>query len=254
MLRSANEILGYRLEAIDAELGRVKDLYFDDRAWTVRYVVVDTGTWLPKRKVLIAPQALGEPDWAGQSIPVSLRKQQIEEGPGIESDKPVSRQHEEKLVGYYNWPMYWAPVGVPATGMIPPRVIPRQQPSARGEPAAEPRGDPSLRSVKEVLGYHIDALDGEIGHVDDFIAETDDWALRYMVIDTRNWLPGRKVLISPAWIDRISWPKRQVRVCHNRQAVKNAPAFDPKTPVNREYEVRLYDYYGVPKYWERGNR
>jgi hypothetical protein len=231
-------ILGYRIRATDHELGKVDDFYFDDQEWGIRYLVVDTGKWLPGRLVLISPLSLGEPDWAEQVLPVSLTKKRIEEGPSIGRDRPVSRQHEAALSEYYKWAAYWGPAG--GVGAIPVKRVKKEKPS----------GDPHLRSVKEVLGYHIDAIGGEVGHVEDFIAETQVWAIRYMVVDTRNWLPGRKVLLSPGWIDKVDWADEQVHVDLTREAVKDSPEFNPNAPVNREYEARLYDYYGRPKYWE----
>lgn len=254
MLRSVKVMLGYRLDATDGELGRTKDFYFDDHDWAVRYLVVDTGNWLPKRRVLISPTPAGEPNWKGQVIPVSLTKKQVEDSPSIQSDRPVSRQEEEQLAAYYNWPAYWAPAAIPGAGMMPPAALLRKPAEGQTPKEREPRGDPDLRSVKEVLGYHIHATDGEIGHVDDFIAETDNWAVRYLVVDTRNWLPGKRVLVAPAWIGDVSWAEREVHVRLSRQAVKDCPEFDPSAPVNREYEARLYDYYGVPKYWEQEGR
>jgi hypothetical protein len=214
---------------------------------------VDTGGWLSGRRVLICPEAMGEPNWIKRVIPVSLTKQQVEESPGVDSDKPVSRQEEQALAEYYAWPAYWGPVAVPAVGAMPPAAVVAKPPEAEEAPA-EPLGDPKLRSIKEVLGYHIHAADGQIGHVEDFIADTSSWVLRYLVVDTRNWLPGKKVLIAPPWIDRISWADRRVHVCLDRRAVEGAPMFHPEAPINREYEVLLYDYYGVPRYWERAKQ
>jgi hypothetical protein len=252
MLRSLKEIFGYRLDATDGEIGSVKDLYFDDRAWRVRYVVADTGGWLRGRRVLISPAAIGEPDWTARAVPVSLTKEQIESSPPIESDKPVSRQHEKRLVIHYGWPAYWAPVGIPAVGMTPAEVAPQpEKPEPKQPEAAAEQGDPRLRSVDEVAGYHIRATDGEIGHVEDFIAETDGWVIRYMAVNTRNLLPGKKVLLSPSWIDRISWSRGEVAIRLGCAAVKDSPEYDPSAPVNREYEARLYDYYGLPRYWEK---
>jgi hypothetical protein len=113
----------------------------------------------------------------------------------------------------------------------------------------EQESDPHLRSTREVIGYHIQARDGEIGHVEDLIVEDEIWFIRYLVIDTRNWLPGRKVLVAPAWAEQVNWVERRVYLDLSRETVKNSPEFDPSMPVNREYEVRLYDYYGRPKYW-----
>jgi len=112
-------------------------------------------------------------------------------------------------------------------------------------------GDSHLRSTNEVAGYRIQAKDDKIGHVEDFIMDDNLWILRYVVIDTRNWLPGgRKVLVSPGWVDHISWADRIVFINLNAKAIENSPEYKPTLPVNREYEERLYDFYGRPYYWK----
>jgi hypothetical protein len=242
-----NEIIGYKIEAKDGELGRAKDFLFDDRSWAVRYLVVDTGEWLLDRQVLISPQAMKGPDWARGTIPVALTKTQVENSPGIESDLPVSRQHEQQLAEYYSWQPYWQfglPLGSPISMMPVPAAISVEESGKKDVP-----GDPDLRSVKAVAGYHIHASDGEIGHVAEFVVDTEDWIIRYLVVDTRNWLPGKKVLVSPAWVKRVSWDEKSLHVEMTRQQIRGSVAFDSSAPINREYEARLYDYYGRPKYW-----
>ncbi|MFW6161385.1 MAG: PRC-barrel domain-containing protein [Planctomycetota bacterium] len=240
MLRSAKEILGYTIRATDDDLGRVHDFYFDDWTWTIRYLVVDTGKWLPDRQVLIAPEATGDPDWGQRVLPVQLTRELVEGAPSIDLARPVSREYEAKLADYYGWMPYWGP----AAG-VPPRMeqLERAQPS-------EPEEGTHLRSVREVTGYQIHAADEDVGHVEDFITDTDGWFIRYVVVDTRNWLPGRKVLVSPAWVTRVNWADKKLWVGLTRDAIEHSPEFDPGAPVNREYEARLYDYYGRPKYWE----
>lgn len=249
MLRSTEDILGFRLEATDGHIGTVEDFYFDDQVWSIRYLVADTGRWLPGRRVLISPASSGEPDWDDGAVPVSLTRQQIELGPPVSSDKPVSRQEEEQLAGYYGWPVYWGPVGATALGMMPPTgaMRPPERHSQKHVPT-EQRGDPNLRSLREVLGYRIHAADGEIGHVEDFIAETDDWMVRYMVVDTRDLLPGKKVLLSLEWIERFSWSDREVFVRVGRQAVKDSPEYDPSAPLSRDAEEKLQAHYDASGY------
>lgn len=244
MLRSTKEILGYTLNAADGSIGKVLDFLFDDMNWMVRYLLVDTGKWLPGRRVLISPSSAGEPDWADQSIPVNLTKEKIENSPPLQEDLPVSRRHEAELSMYYGWPSYWHGTFGPAYEDIAATTAAK---AAAAETAVA--GDPHLRSIREVNGYHIKAQDGEIGHIDDFITETEDWRLPYLVVDTKNWLPGRKVLVSPVWAEQIDWEKREITVNLQREAIKNSPEYDPAKPVNREYEARLYDYYGRPPYW-----
>jgi hypothetical protein len=241
MLKSASHLKNYALSASDGVLGKVKDFLFDDQLWVVRYVVADTGKWLPGRRVLITPSALGEPDSVENVLPVTLTKEQIKNSPGIAEDKPVSRQHEEKLHAHYGWSPYWieSEAAYFAAGVL----------EARETRPVGSSGDPNLQSLTEVTGYHIKATDRGIGHVEDCIVEDRTMWIRYVVVDTKNWLPAKKVLLSPSWIKQISWSARTAAVDLTREQVQNCPEYDPSAPVNREYEIRLYDYYGRPRYW-----
>lgn len=248
MLRSTKELTGYALLAKDGEIGRCKDFLFDDDRWAVRYMVADTGTWIPEKKILISPLSLGEPDWASNRFPVHLTKEEVENAPPIDEDKPVSRQHEMTLSQYYGYPYYWVGNSLWGPEATPARL---KEEVERAERASEEEegGDPHLRSVRAVSGYDISAVDGEIGHVEEFIVEDDTWALRYMVVDTRNWLPGRKVLVSPSWVEDLDWEEEKASVSMTKEQIEASPEYDPRTPINRDYEARLYDFYGRPVYW-----
>ncbi len=248
MLRSVNEIVNYSLSATDGEIGRCKDFLFDDDFWTIRYMVADTGKWLPGRKVLISPISLGEPDWLNRHFRVDLNKEQIESAPALDEHAPVSRQYERRYFSYYYWPYYWTGAEIWGAAPFPPSV-PVTHPETLEMTEEEPEKS-HLRSVKEVKGYHIQATDGEVGHVEDYIVDDETWAIRYLVVDTRNWLPGRKVLVSPQWIQEVEWLENKVHVNLSTQEVKESPEYDPSDPVNREYEIRLYDFYGRPAYWK----
>jgi len=243
MLRSLNEVMGYRISATDKDVGKVADFYFDDAALVVRYLVVDTGGWLSGRQVLISPESMGEPEWSAQRLPLSLSSEQIEKSPPVSADRPVSRQQEAALADYYRWAPYW-----PVAGMGAPVAVPVRSAGTAKE-KKEDRGDPHLRSVNEVIGYRIRAASREIGKVDDVIADTDDWTIRYLVADIGSWLAGRKVLVSPGWITHISWHDRQMQTDLDPAVIEGSPEYDPSSLVNREYEMRLYDYYGRPRYW-----
>lgn len=248
MLRSLDELKGYGLEATDGEIGRCKDFLFEDDTWTVRYMVADTGKWLPGRKVLVSPISIGLPDWNFRRIPVQLSTEQIESSPPLEAHAPVSRQFEMEWFRHYDWTPYW----VPGSGRWGSADAPQGLFETRFQGVTDKDIRPDeyhLRSSGEVEGYHIRATDGEIGHVEDYILELEPWVIRYVIVDTRNWLPGRKVLISPDWINFVDWSQRSVGVDMTREAVKNSPEYDPAQPVNRAYEVRLYDFYGRPYYW-----
>ena len=251
-MNSASTLKNYTLRSRDGDIGRVRDFYFDDRHWAIRYLVADTGGWLARRKVLISPYALGgvssDADGDDCSIAVDLTRKQIEDSPPLDSDEPVSRQFEELYHGYFAWPTYW---GGPYTWGAYPQIL--RNPEQWTEPVATaPTPDPHLRSTNYVSGHHVHATDGEIGHVDDFLIDDATWAIRYLVIDTRNWWPGKKVLVSPAWIDRVSWLEREVFVNLHRDVIREAPEYAPGPPLTREFETKLYAHYQRAGYWLPG--
>ena len=242
MLRQFHDLKNFTLATRDGEIGKIKELYFDDVSWTVRYIVVDTGTWLMDRQVLIAPAALGAIDAEHHAISVQLTKEQIQQSPPIDADMPVSRQHEIEWHQYYGYPGYWlspASITFGAAPMIPVPVldVPHQD-----------LGDPHLRSLDEVHGYTIHASDGgEIGKVDDLILDDQGWAIRYFVVSL-GWL-GKKFIFSPEWVKTVSWDDASVFVSLDLQTIQEAPEWTHDQPMTREYEQQLHDYYGRRAYW-----
>lgn len=265
MIRRADTIIGASVQAKDGEIGSIDDVYFSDDNWSVRYLVVDTGTWLLERRVLISPQAAEDSPFSDGMLHLDLTKEQVENSPDIDLDKPVSRQNEAALHDYYAWNYYWLAVPTAAYGMSGvsggatgagvgapvPVASPTRDKQAIREEREGTQGDPTLRSMNEVVGYHIAATDGEIGHVEDFFIDEAAWRIRYMMVDTHNWLPGRKVLVSPEWIDRVSWNESIVAVNVTRQQVEESPEFRPGANgiLNRDYEAVLYKHYAMPRYW-----
>jgi len=245
MLRSIRHPSGLSIIALDGEIGKVHSFFFDDSSWTIRYLVVDTGRWLPGRKVLISPTSLGPPDWKTHMFPVTLTREQVRSSPDIDTDKPVSRQREVELRRHYHWAPYWG-VGYGFELM--------QQQAAAGDQAAvavaEAKGDTHLRSTREVRGYRIHATDAEIGHIEDFIVSDEEWIIRYLVADVGTWLAGRKVLISPNWVRGISWDDREVWVDVTKAQVETSPPYNESESLSRRYESQVHDVYGHPKYWE----
>lgn len=251
-------IQGFKLHASNGEIGAVKELYFDDNAWAVRYLVVDTGSWLSGRQVLISPHAVDAVSKEDRRIDVGLTKHQIENSPGIDAHKPVARQQEADYHTYYGYPNYWngpylwevAPYPSLAPHSPQADTVAREIDAIRERQNSEDR---NLRSTKEVTGYYVEASDGDIGHVEDFVVDDQSWAIRYVAVDTHNWLPGKKVVISPEWLQSISWDDSKIHVDVLREAIKNAPEYD-EFAVNREYESRLYGHYGREGYWHDDRR
>ncbi len=243
MLQSMNDLHNFTLHAQDGEIGAVEDLYFDDAQWTVRYFVINTGSWLPGRKVLISPASVQALDWYGKKISVALTCDQVKNSPGCETHNPVSRQHEEELSGYYGWPPYWTldPLGYePITMMTMPATW---QEDAQKRLADRIPGDPHLRSAREVRGYHVEARDGPVGHVSNFIVDDQTWAVAFIVVDAGSWLHKRLVLLKPEWIQSIRWEDHHVNVALNREAIKTSPEFEPVFPISPEYAERLVKHY-----------
>jgi hypothetical protein len=247
MLNKANTLTGYALESLDGDIGKVKEFFFDDQHWTVRYLVADTGNWLTGKQVLLSPYALGAVIKEKRHIVVKLTKKQIEESPSLNSDKPVSRVFEEAYHGYYGWPVYWE--GPYMWGAYPYIMREMTEGLAPAEEKKEKAWDPHLRSSYDVTGYHIQAADGVIGHVADFIIDDETWAIRYLIVDTRNWWRGKKVLLSPQWIERVSWEDAKVFVNLTRETIKLSPQYTEDGLLTRDYEDELHRHYNRQGYW-----
>jgi PRC-barrel domain len=254
MLRELSGLKGLTVNATDGEIGSVHDVYFDAKTWTVRYFVVDTGTWLSGRRVLISPLSLGAARLTDDRLSVQLTKRQVEEAPSWDTDKPVSRQYEVAYAQYYDHPYYWtgpARWGWAWDPLVGPSPDPRPNPVEEEIVAREREGaNPNLHSARDVTGLYVHAQDDDVGHVEDFLVDDATWAIRYLVIDTRNWLPGRKVVIAPSWIRSVNWADSRVEVDLHRAQVEGAPEYDPRVPMERPFETRLHEHYRRPKYWD----
>lgn len=251
MLWDASAIKGYTIEASDGRLGTVSDLLFEDVGWVVRWLVVDTGNWLPGRKVLLPLSVLGRPDRVLRHFPVKLTMQDVRESPDVDTDQPVSRQIEAHVYDHFGWDPYWGGSLLPmsnatATPFAAPLYGQESTAPDLARSDAQPNeGDPHLRSIATVTGYHIHASDGEIGHVDDFLVDDAGWSIRYIKVDTRNWWPGERVLILPRSVREIDWGGKLVHINVDRQRIKDAPPYDPSITVDGAYEEKFLTYYGI---------
>jgi hypothetical protein len=239
------------MAARDGEIGHVVEFLFDDQRWTVRYLIAQTGGFMDGRRVLISPISFREADWSGRRFQLALTVDKIKHSPSVDLDKPVSRQHERDYLQYYGYPSYWGYPGLWGSGPHPSLLAAGVWSETLAD-IHETAGDPHLRSTKSVRGYHIQGSDDAIGHVDDFIVDDDTWEIRYLVVDTSNWWLGKKVLVAPTWAKRISWEESKVYLDLSRDVIRSSPAWNPNSPINREYETRMYDYYGRPAYWQHG--
>ena len=236
-LHKLSSITGYHLHARDGEIGRLREVYFDDQHWTVRYFVVHTGSWLLGQDVLIVPSAVTAVDDKSKRLEVDLTRDQIRHAPPVTTQMPVSRHYEHEYYRYYDWEPYWS--GDPLLGPIPPVI-----PPAPDEKVKEPE-HPHLRSSDEMNGYRMRAQDGEVGSVTDFVLEDPGWAVRYVEVDIGKWLPGKSVLFAPAWIEQIDWSEKAVTTNLRCDAIRTAPAYDASKVISRDYQLALYKHYGM---------
>lgn len=266
MLHSLNDLEECEVGATDGNIGHVKDFYFDDDAWVVRYLLVDAGKWLNNRTVLISPMSMRDADWDGHVLPVSLSKEQIRNSPNIDTDRPVSRQNEVEYLGYYGYPNYWGGVGIWGGSDYPGMLTTgvgygglddenrrnrKREEENRADGARLRSADPHLRSCEEVVGYHIHATNGEIGHVKSMLVDEKTWSIRYVVVQTSDWWFGHQVLVSPRWINAVDWASNSVTIELTRESIKSAPAFESAADLDRERETDLYQHHARGGYWSK---
>lgn len=246
-LSSVDLLKRYDLGAQDGAIGKCRDFLFDDNAWVIRYLVADTRKWLPGRKVLISPISIGTVDGVNQIIHIGLSKEQMKSSPPLDSDAPVSRKYEVLFNRYNDWSDYWG--GSDLWGQDPyPRTLWQRKELLEIEQAAE--GKSNLRSANEVAGYRIHARDEDIGHIENFLLEEDSWLIRYLIVDTSNWMPGSKrVIVNPNWVESVDWADHSVIIKMTKEQIESSPEYNPHLPIYRDYEKSIFDHYKFPYYW-----
>jgi len=262
VIRPSKDLTGLGDVATGGAIGDVKDLYFDDEAWAVRCLVVDAGPWLSSRKVLVSPAAAGKPDWVKKRLPVALTLEQVSNSPAVDTDMPVTRQHETAYLDDYSCPHDRDGMGLWGSGGDPGMRIPggagdgsaaaaraeADSTQARAE-ARQRDSDPHLRSCKAVVGCHIEASDGGIGHVQGLLVDKESRAVRYLVVSTSNWWLGHAVLVAPQWIKCVICAEQTVVVDLNRDALQQAPRYDPALPLSRDMEIAICEHHGRAGDW-----
>jgi sporulation protein YlmC with PRC-barrel domain len=248
MLVAVSALRNYQIQGTDGGIGTVSDILFDDRNWTARWVVANTGTWLSERKVVIHPSAIAIVDHEDDALIVRLTKAQIEGSPNLLEHQPLSQQMETSVAGYYGVPPFFgdfSSMGALASPFSQPPTFGASdyRESERTEPGLDHK-DFHLRSVASITGYHIHATDGAIGHVENFLIDDERWDIRYLIVDTKNWWPGQRVLIAPSAVEAVIWSVRQMSLDISMEAVKTSPPWNPATMVDEVYEQKLRHHYG----------
>jgi hypothetical protein len=246
MLRSLHEFLGYKITIEDNDkTGKVDDFLFDDNDWDVQYMVAKTGGWLNSEKRLISHDVFEQPQWEIKSFPIHMTEEEIEDSPEIHADTDTPRRQKIILPVDYSWEFNW--VGeLHKPEPLPIRAASNTSVQVFQEPAIA-ETNPSLLSMRDAMSYDIFASNGEVGSLKDFIVDDQEWVIRYLVVDTGSLLPGKKVLVSPSWMDRLDFNRHRMHLDLRKETIREAPEFDPEQPINRKYEEVLYDFYGRPK-------
>lgn len=230
MLASIKAFKHFSLSAVDGDIGSVKDFLFDDREWQIRYMVAESGNWLTGRKVLIAPHSLERPNWEAEKFPVTLTKESIKESPRIEEDAPVSMQTEIALSEFFHWPYYWN-AGLFSTPGVYNNPDGPEEIQARMEEM-----NPHLRSANEVVAYSVQTSDNCLSKINDIMIKSDEWHVRYFIVDTGEWLPGKKVLLTPDSIKDIRAPQRIVVIDLKKAELEQLPEYHPDQPIGGELQ------------------
>lgn len=263
MLKNLKDMKGFKIlanDTVNETIGTVKDIYFDDERWAVRYLVIDTRSWLFEDLVLISPYSVSGVDWENGIIWVNLPKYKIENAPKAKLNKPVTRKFESAFNNYFKLPHYWSNglgldiEGIWGSGFTP--QVPEEN-AQRFIPNFdyETKNDQHLHSMREISTFRLRAVDDEsFGAFEDFIMEVDTWALRYLVIDTHKFLPGgKKILLSPEWVERFDWDSKKIVTDYLRHSIENCPEYNPSVPIDRMMEEELHTHFGKTGYWNLRN-
>jgi sporulation protein YlmC with PRC-barrel domain len=209
MLINAKHAYGTALEGSDGRVGTLYDILFDDQSWRIRHLVVSTDRWFRGRQVLLEPEVAEAVDWPDRRLQVRLTRQDVRESPSVDTDLPAARQQMLQAAQVLLWEAYW-------TGVL--------------DSSTELKGDPHLRSTKMLTGLHIHCTDGPLGHVADFVIDDETWTVCDLVVDTRNWWPGKHVLVEPTLVESIHWEEREIRLALPREQLDHRPAYPHEMP------------------------
>ncbi len=242
-LWNVSGLVGYTIEADDGFIGSLEEFLFDDRDWTIRWLAVETGLWLPGRQVILPPSVFEQPDPARRAMPARLTKQQVKDAPPIDAAGPVLRRHEADIFAYYRVQPYWdaGSYAPPAGVAVPGPIGVHADMEAAG--SAPP---PTLCSTRGMTGFHVQASDGGIGHIEDFLVDTGNWSIQSIVIDTRDWWPGKKVRISPKRLTDLDFDGETIGVDLTRQEIEQGPQYDPHATAGPAYRDTVPDFYWYP--------
>jgi len=220
---TASKLFKAAIDGADGHIGSVHDVYFDDQSWMVRYLVVDTGRWLPGRKVLLSPEVI-VPPWHGETaMSVKLARDQVRSSPEIDKMQRIPRQAEQLLHRSPNPEV----LDMPTPSPPPPQSAASREERHEGHTLPESPSDFHLGSAKGVRGYRVWASDADTGHVADILFDDELRRILFFVVDIEEWLSGKKVLVSPRFVPRVDLVNSRIEVEVLSGAIKTGQAYEP---------------------------
>ena len=229
-LRTGKQLRHGKIEAVDGDIGSLRDVYFDDRSWRTRYLVIDTAKWLFGRKVLISPEAILPSEAGFDAIRLNLTRDQIRHSPSWDTDPPVSRQYEGVLHNYYGWGAATIPpgaaIGAPLVAGAPYDVVvaPAAVDVQRDSRSAD--YDEHLRSMKEVVGYELTGKDGSIGYIGDFAFEFTIARVHALIVFANRIPEGPVIRVPVDKVIAIDWATAEVKTTFTRHEAITMPEWN----------------------------
>jgi len=198
----ARNLYGTSVDASDGRLGNIIDFLFDDQRWHVGHLVLNAGRWLRRRRVTLPYDTIVMKDWSDRHVFIEgLTRQQIRISPATETRVPISLHESLAEVTIMDWDTYL----VNTTFTDHPWQI---------------SDDPHIHNTRDVVGYHVQGSDGPIGYVSDFVINDESWSVSDLVVNMRNWLPGRQILIPTAHIEEVRGANRSMRISLSRKSIR----------------------------------
>jgi hypothetical protein len=241
-LYASDDLKSYRLIAADGEVGSINDIFFEPDGWQVRYLLVDTGRWLDRRKILVSPIAIGMIHEQDKSIDIELTKWQLASSPDITDSANITREYEERYFRHFNWTPYWQAADGKAELFF--GLNGKSSPADAAATPGKDRGN-NLHSESELKAFNIASRDSTVGVVKQLVIDSYYWLVRYLLVDSRNWLSSDRVLLSPEWLYEVDWAGSNVSVDLDRDIIKSAPSYDQVRSITRDYEKALFKHYGM---------
>jgi hypothetical protein len=215
MLWGASSIRGYAVVATDGTSGTVADFIFEDQGWTIKWLVVETGAWFSGRRLFVPVSAFEHPDPETREFSLSMTLAELADCPG----RDLAELSDAETGAHFT------------------------EADMAGNQTTD--GGPHFRSLAVMHLASIEAADGEVGHAEDFLIDSADWQIKYLVVDTSDWWFGEKILISTRAITGIDTMHHVVTLDATRQFVKDGARFSPEQTVDGAFDESFETYFGI---------